>query len=168
MFKKRYSVIVLVLFLASVCLIWAEAEETEAPEKAEPAKTQTAPAAQETPSKELPKAPPKPQPAHMKDLESLKDQLLAHTSKLSQRLDSQINGIKLDMDRFRRDVRGEFRMLKNLPTESLTLQDDVSGVKRSLREAQGQIRVLQRENERLRQDVDELQRELRHLKSKMD
>ena len=173
MLKKVSAALVLAIFLASVWLIYAaEEEEAQAPEEAQPAKAQTTPLPQETPPKELPKEapkePPKPQPAHMKDLESLKNQLLARTDKLGQRLDGQINGIKLDMDRLRRDLRGEFRVLKDLPEESLGLKDEVNELKGSLRQAQGQIRLLQRDNERLRQDVEALQRELRHLKNKVD
>ena len=167
MLKSLLIALVLALFLAAGWLISPLGPTAESSAEVESPEAQDKPIAQETLSKEPVKTPPKVRPADTKDLENLEKELLGEMKKLNQRLDGQINGIKLDIDRLKRNVRRDYRNLQNLPEESLGLKDELSEVKRSLRKAQGEIRSLQRENNRLKRDVEALQRELRHLKRKI-
>ena len=167
MLKSLLIALVLALFLAAGWLISPLGPTAESFAEAESPEPQASQIAQETLPKEPVKTPPKVRPADTKDLENLEKELLGEMKKLSQRLDAQINGIKLDIDRVKRNVRRDYRNLQNLPEESLGLKDELSEVKRSLRKAQGEIRSLQRENNRLKRDVEALQRELRHLKRKI-
>jgi len=165
---KRFSIaFVLCLFLAAGWLLAAMGEEAKGPAETESPEAKVKPVAGQTLPQEPAKAPPKPRPAHAKDLENLKKELLAQMKKLSQRLDTGVRGLQIEIDHIKRDMREDFRVLKDLPKESLGLQDELSEVKRGLRDAQSQIRSLQRENSGLRRDVDALQRELRYLKRKI-
>ena len=167
MLKRLSIAFVLCLFLAAGWLLWAVEQEAKGPSEAEPPEAKVKPVAGQTLPQEPAKAPSKPRPAYAKDLENLKKELLAQMKKLSQRLDTGVRGLQIEIDHIKRDMREDFRVLKDLPKESLGLKDEVNEVKRSLRDAQSQIRSLQRENDQLRQDVDALQRELRYLKRKI-
>jgi len=163
MLKGLLIVFVLSLFLAAGWLLGALGQEAKGPSQAEPPEAKPQPVAGGTPSKEPAKAPFEVRPADTKDLQNLKKDLLAQIKKLSQRLDTGVSGLQFEIDHIKRDMRWDFRALKDLPRETLVFKDELSEVKRSLRDAQSQIRLLQRENRDLTRDVDALQRELRHL-----